>query len=112
MKIFFVIFILFLIFYNKIIEGVLEDISQHSSELLGATFLCPISPHLKKKELKREFTTAPSSVGSGATCPVSPLLNDELPPCMNGFFCDPDAYPEFEEVGRCRKNTIRDNIFY
>lgn len=84
MKFLFIILILFLIFFKKNIENFFSNF--------------PYPP--------------PSSIGRGSICPVSPLLNDKLPPCMNGFFCDPDAYLDFEEVGRCRKNTIRDNIFY
>ena len=50
----------------------------------------------------------PSSIGRGKLCPLSATLEQELPPCMNGFLCDNDSYETYDDIGRCRINNFKE----
>ena len=119
MKILLLLIILFFIFFKKIIEGnvintfkypKLEDLNLHPSKLHKGSYDYIVSPYLEQQEYN--FLMPPSSIGEGVICPVSPILIDKLPPCMNGNYCETKDYPEFEEVGRCRRNRLVSKVFF
>lgn len=50
-------------------------------------------------------TIPPSSIGPGYLCPMNKVYENKFPPCMNGFYCKNETFPDDDDIGVCRLNT-------
>ena len=94
MKIYFVIIIIFIFIFYKNIEGLITSkknslISPENDEVLS------------NRHFDNKFTP-PSSIGSGNLCPISAINKQMIAPCMNGFYCDNEAFDSDNDIGKCR----------
>lgn len=47
----------------------------------------------------------PSSIGPGYLCHTNDLHKNKFPPCMNGYHCNNETFPDDNDIGVCRLNT-------
>ena len=50
-------------------------------------------------------TIPPSSIGPGYLCPMNKVYENKFPPCMNGYYCKNETFPDDDDIGVCRLNT-------